>query len=59
MNLAYSPNRESVGVSRTPIRAPRMDLGYGALCRGSLSGRMGADTTFDGDDLRRLDPQRT
>src|SRR5713101_3156956 len=32
-------------------------LGYGALCRGLLSGRMGADTTFDGDDLRRLDPK--
>jgi aryl-alcohol dehydrogenase-like predicted oxidoreductase len=32
-------------------------LGYGALCRGLLSGRMRADTTFDGDDLRRLDPK--
>jgi aryl-alcohol dehydrogenase-like predicted oxidoreductase len=32
-------------------------LGYGALCRGLLSGRMGADTTFDGDDLRRTDPK--
>jgi aryl-alcohol dehydrogenase-like predicted oxidoreductase len=32
-------------------------LGYGALCRGLLSGRMGADTTFNGDDLRRLDPK--
>jgi len=32
-------------------------LGYGALCRGLLSGRMRADTVFDGDDLRRLDPK--
>jgi aryl-alcohol dehydrogenase-like predicted oxidoreductase len=32
-------------------------LGYGALCRGLLSGRMQADTVFDGDDLRRSDPK--
>jgi aryl-alcohol dehydrogenase-like predicted oxidoreductase len=32
-------------------------LGYGALCRGLLSGRMRADTVFDGDDLRRADPK--
>ncbi|HZZ30557.1 MAG TPA: aldo/keto reductase [Phenylobacterium sp.] len=32
-------------------------LGYGALCRGLLSGRMTADTKFDGDDLRRTDPK--
>ena len=32
-------------------------FGYGALCRGLLSGRMRADTTFEGDDLRRLDPK--
>ena len=32
-------------------------LGYGALCRGLLSGRMQADTVFDGDDLRRADPK--
>jgi aryl-alcohol dehydrogenase-like predicted oxidoreductase len=32
-------------------------LGYGALCRGLLSGRMRSDTTFEGDDLRRLDPK--
>lgn len=32
-------------------------LGYGALCRGLLSGRMHADTEFDGDDLRRSDPK--
>jgi aryl-alcohol dehydrogenase-like predicted oxidoreductase len=32
-------------------------LGYGALCRGLLSGRMRPDSTFDGDDLRRVDPK--
>lgn len=32
-------------------------LGYGALCRGLLSGRMQANTAFDGDDLRRNDPK--
>jgi aryl-alcohol dehydrogenase-like predicted oxidoreductase len=32
-------------------------FGYGALCRGLLSGRMRADTTFSGDDLRRSDPK--
>jgi aryl-alcohol dehydrogenase-like predicted oxidoreductase len=32
-------------------------LGYGALCRGLLSGRMQANTSFDGDDLRRTDPK--
>jgi aryl-alcohol dehydrogenase-like predicted oxidoreductase len=32
-------------------------FGYGALCRGLLSGRMNPDTTFDGDDLRRMDPK--
>src|SRR5258708_1287204 len=32
-------------------------LGYAALCRGLLSGRMRAETTFDGDDLRRADPK--
>jgi aryl-alcohol dehydrogenase-like predicted oxidoreductase len=32
-------------------------LGYGALCRGLLSGRMRADTVFEGDDLRRQDPK--
>jgi aryl-alcohol dehydrogenase-like predicted oxidoreductase len=34
-----------------------LTLGYGALCRGLLSGRMRADTTFEGDDLRRIDPK--
>jgi aryl-alcohol dehydrogenase-like predicted oxidoreductase len=32
-------------------------FGYGALCRGLLSGRMRADTAFTGDDLRRNDPK--
>jgi aryl-alcohol dehydrogenase-like predicted oxidoreductase len=32
-------------------------LGYGALCRGLLSGRMQAGSVFDGDDLRRSDPK--
>ena len=32
-------------------------FGYGALCRGLLSGRMRPDTTFDGDDLRHIDPK--
>src|SRR5580658_2531076 len=30
-------------------------LGYGALCRGLLSGRMRPNTAFGGDDLRRTD----
>jgi aryl-alcohol dehydrogenase-like predicted oxidoreductase len=32
-------------------------FGYGALCRGLLSGRMRVDTVFSGDDLRRTDPK--
>ena len=32
-------------------------FGYGALCRGLLSGRMRPNTAFDGDDLRRTDPK--
>jgi aryl-alcohol dehydrogenase-like predicted oxidoreductase len=32
-------------------------LGYGALCRGLLSGHMRADSKFEGDDLRRTDPK--
>jgi aryl-alcohol dehydrogenase-like predicted oxidoreductase len=32
-------------------------LGYGALCRGLLTGRMRPDTTFQGDDLLRIDPK--
>jgi aryl-alcohol dehydrogenase-like predicted oxidoreductase len=34
-------------------------LTYGVLCRGLLSGRMNATTTFGGDDLRRVDPKFT
>jgi aryl-alcohol dehydrogenase-like predicted oxidoreductase len=32
-------------------------LSYGALCRGLLSGKMTAQTTFEGDDLRKVDPK--
>jgi aryl-alcohol dehydrogenase-like predicted oxidoreductase len=32
-------------------------LAYGALCRGLLSGKITAETRFDGDDLRRHDPK--
>jgi aryl-alcohol dehydrogenase-like predicted oxidoreductase len=32
-------------------------LGYGALSRGLLSGRMTKNTVFNGDDLRRADPK--
>ena len=32
-------------------------LGYGALCRGLLSGRIRPDTHFEGGDLRRVDPK--
>ena len=32
-------------------------LSYGALCRGLLSGRINAETTFNGDDLRNRDPK--
>ncbi len=32
-------------------------LGYGSLCRGLLSGKMRADTQFQGDDLRKSDPK--
>lgn len=32
-------------------------FGYGALCRGLLSGRMRPDSVFEGDDLRRMDPK--
>jgi aryl-alcohol dehydrogenase-like predicted oxidoreductase len=30
---------------------------YGALCRGLLSGSMSKDRTFEGDDLRNVDPK--
>jgi aryl-alcohol dehydrogenase-like predicted oxidoreductase len=32
-------------------------LTYGALCRGLLSGKLQADTEFQGDDLRLTDPK--
>ncbi len=32
-------------------------LSYGALCRGLLSGRITSETSFDGDNLRRVDPK--
>jgi aryl-alcohol dehydrogenase-like predicted oxidoreductase len=32
-------------------------LCYGALCRGLLSGRITAETRFEGDDLRQIDPK--
>jgi aryl-alcohol dehydrogenase-like predicted oxidoreductase len=32
-------------------------FGYGALCRGLLSGRMRSDSKFKGDDLRGSDPK--
>jgi aryl-alcohol dehydrogenase-like predicted oxidoreductase len=32
-------------------------LSYGALCRGLLSGKITADSTFNGDDLRNKDPK--
>ncbi|MDZ7741157.1 MAG: aldo/keto reductase [Bacteroidota bacterium] len=32
-------------------------LGYGALCRGMLSGKMSRDREFKGDDLRKYDPK--
>ncbi len=32
-------------------------LTYGALCRGLLTGKMHEDSTFEGDDLRKMDPK--
>jgi aryl-alcohol dehydrogenase-like predicted oxidoreductase len=32
-------------------------LAYGPLCRGLLSGRIGAETVFSGDDQRKIDPK--
>jgi aryl-alcohol dehydrogenase-like predicted oxidoreductase len=32
-------------------------LAYGALCRGLLSGKMQSDITFQGDDIRNIDPK--
>ncbi len=32
-------------------------LMYGALCRGLLGGRMRPETSFEGDDIRKVDPK--
>lgn len=32
-------------------------LGYGALCRGLLSGKMHEGKRFEGDDIRKIDPK--
>lgn len=32
-------------------------MAYGALCRGLLSGKMAKGYTFEGDDLRKVDPK--
>lgn len=32
-------------------------LAYGSLCRGLLTGKMSPSTTFEGDDLRKIDPK--
>jgi aryl-alcohol dehydrogenase-like predicted oxidoreductase len=32
-------------------------MAYGSLCRGLLSGGMSDERTFEGDDLRRIDPK--
>ncbi|WP_454721209.1 MULTISPECIES: aldo/keto reductase [Cupriavidus] len=32
-------------------------LSYGAICRGLLSGKIDAATTYEGDDLRKIDPK--
>ncbi len=38
-------------------RAGLAVLSYGALCRGLLTGKITADSTFEGDDLRNSDPK--
>jgi aryl-alcohol dehydrogenase-like predicted oxidoreductase len=38
-------------------RAGLTVLSYGALCRGLLTGKITADSTFGGDDLRNSDPK--
>jgi aryl-alcohol dehydrogenase-like predicted oxidoreductase len=38
-------------------RARLAVVSYGSLCRGLLSGRMTTTTTFEGDDLRKVDPK--
>ena len=39
------------------VRSNTTILSYGALCRGLLSGKITAVTTFEGDDLRKVDPK--
>ncbi|MBK1670622.1 general stress protein [Rhodovibrio sodomensis] len=40
------------------VREHRLtSLTYGALCRGLLTGKMTPDQTFQGDDLRNMDPK--
>jgi aryl-alcohol dehydrogenase-like predicted oxidoreductase len=39
------------------LRSDLATLTYGALCRGLLSGKLQADTQFQGDDLRLTDPK--
>jgi len=57
MHRLYAQGKiRAIGVSNFSVA--QMDrFGYGALCRGLLSGRMRANTTFEGDDLRRRDPK--
>jgi len=38
-------------------RAGLTVLSYGALCRGLLTGKISAETKFEGDDLRKVDPK--
>ncbi len=45
------------GVLPYAARSGLTVLSYGALCRGLLSGRMSAETRFEGDDLRKVDPK--
>lgn len=38
-------------------KADIVTLAYGSLCRGLLSGKINANTTFKNDDLRKVDPK--
>jgi aryl-alcohol dehydrogenase-like predicted oxidoreductase len=55
----YNPCERAIEADVLPYcrRNGIVTLTYGALCRGLLSGRMSADTRFEGDDLRGLDPK--
>ncbi|WP_042166728.1 aldo/keto reductase [Paenibacillus gorillae] len=48
---------ETTGVLPYAQEHELTSLFYGSLCRGLLSGRMTADSKFDGDDLRNNDPK--